>query len=342
MVKLKFSTVLFYIISGLVFLVSAISYAADNLETVMVESKQIPSVRYLPAQIEAVRQATVASQVRGRILAIPVDIDDYVKKGDVLVRFRDKRQRAAVKSAKAQFEEARSDYTRVKEIYAKRLVAKSVLDKAEAHLKSSRALLEQANESLANTIVRAPYSGIVVKRHVEVGELANIGQKLMTGLSLETLRASVQLPESIIHKVRKYNQAWVYLGENRKTLVNVSSMSISPYADPLSHSFTTRLHLPKGDYKVYPGMYTRAGLVVGKEKTLLIPQRAVAYRSEVTAVYVKNKQGTLTFRQIRLGRRHAGDKIEVLAGLSEGESIVLDPTKAVMVIQQQNSQGDNE
>ncbi len=337
MLKFKFYTTVAYVI---LFSITIVSYAA--VETAPAETRKIPLVRYLSAQIEAVRQATVASQVRGRILEIPVDIDDYVKKGDVLVRFRDKKQRAAVKSAKAQFTEAQSDYTRIKEIYTKRLVARSALDKAEARLKSARALLEQANESLENTIVHAPYSGIVVKRHVEVGELANIGQKLMTGLSLETLRASVQLPQSIIHQVRKYNKAQIYLGENLDTPVEVSSMSISPYADPLSHSFTARLHLPRGDHKVYPGMSTRVGLTIGEERALLIPKRAVAYRGEVTAVYIKNKEGVIRFRQIRLGHRHAKGEIEVLAGLSEGENIILDPTRAVSLMQQQNLQGNNE
>ncbi len=338
MLKLKLYTAVVYVA---LFFVTTVSYAAV-IKTVPAESKRIPSVRYLSAQIEAVRQATVASQVRGRIVEIPVDIDDYVKKGDVLVRFRDRKQRAAVKSAKAQFEEAQSDYTRIKEIYAKRLVARSALDKAEARLKSARALLEQANESLENTVVHAPYSGIVVKRHVEVGELANIGQKLMTGLSLEILRASVQLPQSIIYKVRKYEKAWVYLGENRDIPVEASSMSISPYADPLSHSFTARLHLPPGDHKVYPGMYTRVGLTIGEKFALLIPLQAVAYRGGVTAVYIKNKKGMITFRQIRLGHRHADSEIEVLAGLSEGENIILDPIKAVTLMQQQNAQGNNE
>ncbi|VAW90968.1 hypothetical protein MNBD_GAMMA23-1570 [hydrothermal vent metagenome] len=338
MLKLKFYTIMAY---AILFSVATVS-AAATIETAPVESRTIPLVRYLSAQIEAVRQATVASQVRGRILEILVDIDDYVKKGDVLVRFRDRKQRAAAKSAKAQFEEAQSDYKRIKEIYAKRLVAKSALDKADARLKSARAVLEQANESLENTIVHAPYSGIVVKRHVEVGELANIGQKLMTGLSLETLRASVQLPQSIIHKVRKYNKARVYLGENLDMPVEVSSMSISPYADPLSHSFTARLHLPQGDHKVYPGMSTRVGLTIGEERALLIPKRAVAYRGEVTAVYIKNKKGVISFRQIRLGHRHAKNEVEVLAGLSEGENIILDSTKAVTLMQQQNAQGETE
>ena len=330
------------------FILPTVAFAQAEMGQVIAKLETIPEIRFLNAQIEAVRKATVASQVRGRIIEIPFDVDDYVEKGVVLVRFRDREQRAAVKSAKAQFDEAESEFKRTKEIYAKRLIAKSVLDKAEARIKSARALLEQANESLANTIVRAPYSGIVVKRHVEVGELAKIGQKLMTGLSLETLRATVQLPQSIIHQVRKFKQAKVYLGKNRNKLIEATSMSISPYADPTSHTFTARLHLPTAEHNVYPGMHTRASVTIGERTALLIPENAVSYRGEVTAVYVKKKNSKIEFRQIRLGRRtnennmskkdkiEKNNSIEVLAGLSEGEVVLLDPVRAASLIQQQN------
>jgi len=330
------------ILIGFIFSLQIVAFSAgvhaeEKPTTYRVSLQTIPTIRFLDALIEAVNKATVASQVRGRILEIPFDVDDYVKKGDVLVRFRDREQRAAVKAAKAQADEAQSEFKRTQEIYAKRLVAKSVLEKADARLKSMRAVLVQANETLSNTIIRAPYSGIVVKRHVEVGELANIGQALMTGLSLEILRATVELPQSVIHNVRKYNQAKVYLGESRDEAVNVVSMSISPYADPMSHTFTARLHLPAGDYKIYPGMYTKASITIGNETALIIPRQAVGYRGEVTAVYVMQKSGLISFRQIRLGRAINQDEIKVLAGLSEGEMILTDPIKAVGLIQQQKN-----
>jgi len=325
----------------LVWFVPLISHSETGIETYVVSQQKIPDVRILSAQIEAVRQATVASQVRGRITEILYDVDDYVEKGAILVKFRDRDQRAAVKSAKAQFDEAQSDFKRTQEIFAKKLIAKSVLEKAEARVKSARARLDQANESLANTVVRAPYSGIVVKRHVEVGELANIGQKLMTGLSLEILRVTVELPQSIIHQVRKFKQATVFLGENRDMPVDVVSMAISPYADPMSHTFTARLHLPAGDHNVYPGMYTRASFTVGEELTFVVPKRSVSYRGEVTAVYVQGDKDLLSFRQVSLGRELDNGMMEILSGISAGEKVLLDPVNAATLIQKQNRNEKN-
>ncbi len=326
-----------YQISTLVMLMlfaPSIQAVNDTLLIEQVELLNSPVLRNLDALVEAVHQATVSSEVAGRIIAIPVDVDDYVEKGGIIVQFRDKEIRASYDSANAKLKAAQLSYNRIQDIYDKNLVSKSALDQSEASLKSAIAKVQQAQESLENTIVRAPYSGIVVKRLVEVGESVRVGTKLMTGLSL--VRATTQIPQEIIHAVRKRKKAWVYVGENKDQRVAVTSMSISPYADPVSHTFLVQLYLPKGDHKIYPGMYTKVSFSVDEKESLVISKRAVAYRSEVIAVYVRNKNGSLSFRQIRLGQDVGADQIEVSAGLSQGEEIVQDPIQAAVQIKYQN------
>lgn len=306
-----------------------------KLTTTTATRQILPVLRYLDARIEAVHQATVSAQVRGRIIEMPYDVDDYVKKGDVIVRFRDREPRAAYKVARAHSNEARLEFNRIKAIYAKKLVAKAVLDKAEAGFKSAHARLEQAQEALEHTVVRAPYSGIVVKRYVEVGELARVGQKIMTGLSLEKLRITAEIPQSMVYAVREYQQAQVWLGKDLNQVINVNKLTISPFANKDSHTFSLRANLPEGDYKVYPGMYVKVGFVVGKMQALVIPLAAVVQRSEVTAVYVQADNGLLSMRQIRLGRAPDAENISVLAGLHAGEKVVLNPVHATALIKQQ-------
>jgi len=301
-----------------------------------VELLNSPVLRNIDALVEAVHQATVSSQVSGRIIAIPVDVDDYVNKGGIIVQFRDKDMRSAFDGASAKLKAAQLSHDRIKDIYVKKLVSKSALDQSEAALKSAVASLEQAQEALENTIVRAPYSGIVVKRHVEIGESVRIGAKLMTGLSLEKLRATAQIPQEIIHAVRKRKKAWVYVGEKKNTRIPVTSMSISPYADPVTHTFLVQLYLPLGEHKIYPGMFIKASFSIDEKESLVIAKKSIAYRSEVTAVYVRNKNGTLSFRQIRLGQDVGLEQIEVSAGLSQGEEIIQDPVQAAVQIKHQH------
>lgn len=283
--------------------------------------------RVLDAVVEAVHQATISAQTSGRVVKINADVDDAVYKGDILVQFRNKEQMASYNVAKATFDEAESEYSRIKDIYSKKLVAKTALDKASARYKSEKARLAQATEALENTIVRAPYSGIVVKRHIEIGELAKPGSKLMTGISLELLRANVALPQDLVNVVREQNKATAILKTGQR--LPVSKITVSPYADTQNHTFQMRTELPKGDFSIYPGMFIKIAIVSGIKKSLLVPASAVAMRSEVSAVYVRDENKNLTFRQVRLGAFiRTSNSYEILAGLENNEKVMLDPVAA--------------
>ena len=311
-------------------------------ELLTVGYQQVAEERILDAVIEAVNKATVSAQTSGRVTKIYFDVDDVVNKGDVLLRMRDREQRARFNAAKARYVEAEAEYQRVKEVYAKKLVARAQLDKAEARLKSAKAAMEQAQENLENTIVRAPYSGIVVKRYIELGETARVGQRLFTGLSLESLRASVNLPQDMIAVVRKLKRARVVSAQGPEQSlsgksIEAASMIISPYADPASHTFLLRVNLPPGQHGLYPGMAVKVAFVTREVKKLLAPISAVARRSEVSAVYVMDKNGRVSMRQVRLGRMVNNDQIEILAGLQEGEQIARDPLAATVYLKEQNA-----
>ncbi|MDH5407336.1 MAG: efflux RND transporter periplasmic adaptor subunit [Gammaproteobacteria bacterium] len=306
---------------------------AEQLQTVRVNSVAVADERSIDGLIEAVHQATISAQTSGRIIRIHVDVDDYVAKGDLLLEFSGKGQRAAYNAAKANLKQAEAEHKRIKNIYAQKLVAKAVLDRAESAYKSARARFEQAEEALEYTRVRAPYSGIVVKRYVELGENANVGQRLMSGLSLESLRAKVQIPQDMIHGVRKFKKAFLVTRDGQR--VESESIRISPYADPESHSFAAQVNLPKGDYGVYPGMYAKVIFVMGEQQSLKIPVVSVVHRSEVTAVYVVNDKQQISFRQIRPGKRDGQGQIEVLAGLEPGEMVTTEPLHAGMLLKEQ-------
>jgi len=301
--------------------------AEEKADWAFAKNVHIDEERVLDAVVEAVNRATISAQTSGRVVKINVDIDDAVNKGDVLVEFRNKEQLASYNVAKAAFDEAESEFKRIEDIYSKKLVSKTALDKASARYKSAKARLDQANEAMENTIVRAPYSGIVVKRHIELGELAKPGQKLMTGLSLEALRANVALPQDLVNIVRKQKKATAILKSGQR--LAVTDITVSPYADTSNHTFQMRAELPKGDYGIYPGMFIKVAIVSSVKQSLLVPAAAVAKRSEVSAVYVKGEDKKLSFRQVRVGAYvPESNSYEILAGLERNEKVMLDPVAA--------------
>jgi len=323
--------------------------AEERLETAAVVAQTLPEMYVADAVVEAVQQATVAAETSGRIKEINFDVDDVVAKGDVLLRFTDKEQRAGLaraeatkQEAEARLQQAESEYERIKSVYEKKLVAKSALDTAEANLKAARqrvnavvAEAKQAGEQLEYTVVRAPYAGIVVKRLVEVGENVRPGTPLMTGFSLEKLRATTSVPQAVVDAVRKHHRVSVYLDEPAAPHIESTDITVYPYADPVSHGFTVRALLPAAQGAFYPGMFAKAAFVVGERPRLLVPAKSVVHRSEVTAVYVVDEQGRIAFRQVRVGGRFDADQVEALAGLTAGERVALDPVRAGVMLKDQ-------
>ncbi len=324
------------------------------LETAEVTLQSLTREFRLDGVVEAIHKATVSAQTGGTIQEILVDVDDYVEKGEVIIRLKDVSQQAQLKKVLAGEKEAIShlskaedEFERIEDVYAKNVVSKAQMDEAthvlsaaKARLESARASLEQAREQLSYTRVKAPYSGIVTERHVETGETVQPGAKLMTGVSLDKLRVNVDVPQGLINKIRLFGKAFVYTdaeinGEQKQ--IAVEKITIFPIADRASNTFKVRLDLPEGIKGLFPGMFVKASLVTGEKQVLMVAQQSVVHRSEVSAVYVVSGDGTINFRHVRMGNSN-GDSRVVLSGLVEGEKVALDPIKAGIISMQQRRQ----
>jgi RND family efflux transporter MFP subunit len=312
---------------------------APPLASLAVERRHAPLERMLDGRIEAVNQGTVAAQTSGRVTEILYDVNDFVPAGAVIVRLRATEQRAgllqaqaALREATARDTEAQQQFERVNVMFEKKLVARAALDQASANrdaaraqLAAARAALQSAQEGVSYTEVRAPYAGVVTRRHVEAGETVSPGTPLMSGLSLRFLRVTVDVPQSSVDQVRRIRKAAVYVGGRR---IEASKLTVFPEAAAPSNTFRARLELPENAADLYPGMFVKVGFVIGEAERLLVPVSALVERGEITAVYALDAQGRVSLRQIRPGHRFA-DGVEVLAGLAAGERIAADPLAAI-------------
>ncbi|RUQ38146.1 MAG: efflux RND transporter periplasmic adaptor subunit [Candidatus Competibacteraceae bacterium] len=299
----------------------------------------LPNEVILDGVIEAVNQSTVSAQTAGRVENIMVDVNDFVAQGAPIMRLRNIEQRASLdqaqanlREAQARFLEAQAEYNRIRGVFEKQLVAKAQMDAATATLDAAKARLEaaqagvaQAKESLGYTTINAPYSGIVLERHVQLGETVQPGKPLMTGFSLDELRVVANVPQRLIVPVRQHQHAKV-LQPNGGNGIAATRLTFFPYADPQSNVFKVRVYLPPKTGGLYPGMFVKTAFRVGDDRQLTIPRQALAQRGEVSAVYVV-KDGRISLRQVRPGRIE-GEVVEILAGLEPGEQVALDPIQA--------------
>lgn len=310
----------------------------------------LPDAQALDGIVEAVNQSTVSAQTAGRVETIMVDVNDFVPQGAPIIRIRNIEQRAGLeqaqanlREAEARYLEAEAEYNRMRGIYEKQLVSKAQMDAATAGFSAAKAKLDagqagvaQARESLDYTTITAPYSGIVLERHVQLGETVQPGKPLMTGFSLDELRVVTNVPQRLIVPVRQYKQAKVLLPNGGKSVV-ADKLTFFPYADPQSNVFKVRVYLPKKTEGLYPGMFVKITFRIGEDYRLTVPNQALVQRGEVSGVYVV-KDGRVSLRQVRPGRTE-GKVVEILAGLEPGERVALDPIKAGVYLKEQQQAG---
>lgn len=197
--------------------------AFAQLETTTV-SQSVSAVEYeLDGVVEASKQATLSAEVSGRIESVNFDVDDFVRKGEIILTIRDTEYRAGLQKANASLAEAnaslqnaRQEFERSQNLRDQKLISQANFDKArtnlktaEARIQAAQAAISEAQERLDNTVLRAPYSGVVVERFVEPGETTQVGQKIMSGYAHGQLRVTANVPQSLIAAVREHRSARV-------------------------------------------------------------------------------------------------------------------------------------
>ena len=342
--QLPLLSLLFYINTVIAAPDGAIETASTSglpFDVYTVEQKNYPQHRTFDATVEAVRRATVSSETSGRISELNFDVDDFVEKGSVLIRITAAETRARlsgveanVSEMQAQHDIALSEFNRIKGVFERQLVSRSVYDKAEAELKAAKERLSAAKarvkEVLAQlkyTVVKAPYSGVVAERHVELGEMVKVGQPLMTGFSQNELRVVTYIPQSLVDSIRQTTSARIIVNDKPEEDLHSNLITVYPDADPATHTYKVRIKLPTTPRGIYPGHLVKVKFPVGSKSSIRVPAKSVLLRSELQAVYVVS-DNKVTLRQVRLGNRDQNDMVEVLAGLSEGEQVSLDPVRA--------------
>lgn len=318
---------------------------APRLETIAVGSGPAAREQQVDGVLEAVNQATLSAQTSARLIALPVDVNDKVQAGQLVARLRDTEQRSgmdqaesAYRMAQARMVEADKSYERIKEVYAKRLVAAAQMDAATAEHDAARAALNSAQaarsraaEQLAYTEVRAPFSGVVTSRPVQVGEAVMPGQPLLVVQAPGAMRAVVDVTQQMADALRKVGKATILLADGRR--LDAAAVTVFPNADPGTQTVRVRADLPpKVNGDVYPGMAAKVVFNVGEAATIALPASALMQRGEITGVYLQEADGHIAFRAVRTGRALADGRVEILAGLGAGEQVAKDPKAAAAAV----------
>lgn len=321
------------------FAVSAAAAAQPALDVIKVAPRPVAQTVAVEATVEAVKQATLGSQVAGRIVELPVKAGDTVRAGQVLARIDARAADAAVAASRSQLAEAEANLANAKRVHernkalaAQKFVSQAAVDQSESAYQAALAQVEavRANAGSAAvardwTTIVAPYAGVVGETLAEMGDMATPGKPIVTVFDPREMRAVASVPQATLAKA-KLDGARVDLPALATTLAPVRA-TVVPLADARSHTSRVRFDLPSAEGLV-PGQYARVRLPVGVATMLAVPASALLRRGEVTGVYVIDDKGAPRLRQVRTGEPVGDDEIEILAGLAAGETIAANPVAA--------------
>ena len=299
------------------------------LATRTIEPRGVALATPVDGVVEALRQATVAAQVQGRVLEVRVDAGQRVSRGQLLARIDARESAEAIAAARANAAAAKSALARTRTLVAQKYMSAAVLDKAQADFDAAEAQVQATQVNNGHAQVLSPIAGIVALRHVEMGELAAPGRSLFTVYEPVGMRMVVHVPQSRLSEVRASKKAVIEFPDLGQRLES-GAITVLPTIDGDTHTAMVRIDLPASAVFAVPGMAGRVRFLNSESFRMTVPKSAVVHRGEVAGVYVKDAQGRFRLRQLRLGEVLADGEVEVLAGLLSGEAVAVDPIKAAL------------
>jgi RND family efflux transporter MFP subunit len=331
-------------------------------------SASATSVLDATGYVTARRQATVSAQITGKLTEVLIEEGDHVKEGQVLARLDDTAQRAALAQAEAQFHSSQAllvqfdaqltqdkrDVKRAEDLVERRLVSQQAVEQARTLVDTQTAQVEQQHKqielSAANVrsaqveldycTVRAPFTGVVIAKAAQVGEIVSPlsagGGFTRTGIGtlvdMESLEIEVDVNEAYIGRVQPKQPVESVLNAYPDWKIPSHVIAIIPTADRSKATVKVRIGLDIKDERIVPDMGARVSFLEDKPaaaepdsrppKGVLVPAAALRRDGTQDIVFVL-KDGRAHRREVAVGRTF-GNSRQIESGLSPGEAVIVD------------------
>ena len=318
------------------------SEISDDLQPVWVEIAQAARgdiITYISetGMTLPVKSVVVAAETAGRIVQMDVKVGDFVQRGDTIAVVDDEIARLALDQAEAQlinaaaaYEKARKDLQRYQVLLKNEEVSESEFENvrvqhelARSAFLSAEASVKSAQRQVRNTRISAPISGQIAEKNVQTGNMIIMNQPVVKVVDIGEIKVIVRISESDISKIRKNIPVAVYADAYPGFEFMGTVFTLSPEANPESHTFPVEIIVPNNQQKTLKsGMVVRVNIQSDVlENVLLIPRDAVIERFGRNIVYIVDGQKAHE-RNVEIGQVK-GEEIQVVSGIEPGETVVI-------------------
>jgi membrane fusion protein (multidrug efflux system) len=292
------------------------------VEVTEVASGSVSSYISSSANLVAEFQVTILSEVEGRVARLYVEEGDFVRKGQVLANLV--RDDAEIALTKAQLKEtnARLAYERGKDLSEKELLSREEFDKFTMDFEIARQEQAEAEWRLEKTTFRAPFSGKISERMIQVGQNIRPGDELFQLTDLDPLIARIFLPERDIIGLEEGREVKIVLNAAQDTVFDGRIRQISPIVDTATGTVKVTIEAADPPASVRPGSFVTVNIVRETHlEATVIPREAVLRELQSAHVFIV-EDDVATKRDITLGLEE-GLLVESLSGLELGEQVII-------------------
>ncbi|WJY16581.1 efflux RND transporter periplasmic adaptor subunit [Pectobacteriaceae bacterium CE90] len=295
--------------------------------TIRAKTSNVADQLQAVASLQAVQEVLLAPDTSGRVTAINFEAGQFVKKGDVVIQLYDAPEQADRASAKAKADFAQLQLRRSQALAQTGAESRELLEQRMAEAAQTAAAVRQLDARIQQKVVRAPFSGQLGIRHINLGQYLNAGDEIATLTQLDPLYVNFTLPQQDLPKLTLGASVQVTVDAAPGQVFNAKVSTIEPRIDDETRNVAVQALLPNTDRLLRSGMYVTARLMLPATKdAIVLPLTAIQTSASGDSVVLvqgvdAHGIGRAVAVPVITGRR-LGDEVLVTQGVKPGDVVV--------------------
>ncbi len=280
--------------------------------------------------LEAVQGVTLTAELSGKVIRVSIESGAQVAQGDLLLQQDVSTEAAQLKAARAQQKLAVSNERRLAKLLKQRMISQSEYDEAAANLQQAEAEIVRLQAVIAKKTIRAPFSGTLGIRQINLGQTLLGGEQIVSLQSLDPIYVNFSLPQQQLKNLTTGQTIRITTDALPDSELEGILTAMNPEVDEATRNVKLQATLPNPDHRLRPGMFVQVALPLPQQDaSLILPATAVLYAPYGDSVFrlspgpadpSGNPSQVLEQVFVRLGRTR-GDFVEILEGLKEGDMV---------------------
>src|SRR5712691_5031059 len=276
----------------------------EAVTTIVARQEEWPATLSAIGTVAAVQGVTVSADLPGTVERIAFDSGKSVRQGDVLALLDTRQEQAQLAAADAQRDLARVNFDRMQGLLNEHVISRAEFDRATAEQRQADARVGEIRAAIDRKTIRAPFTGILGIRHVNLGQYLSAGDALVTLQSLNPIYVNFGVPQQAAGQMRIGRSVKITTDDLAGVAFTGRITAIDSVVDETTRNIQVQATLSNPDGKLRPGMFVQSEVILGDSRPVVsLPASAISYAPFGDSVFVvtdmKDQKNGQTYRGVR-------------------------------------------